>query len=126
MDIINPVITYVQDFVSKSEATYHVNPWIFGILFFGSALPLYFGYFIIARSALKIEGHKLKRKKIDKRELRIGIIISVVAWWIPYIYVILFGRLPIDMWFIFIFIITITGLLFLKTLHSKISKAEKL
>ncbi len=81
---------------------------------------------MIARSALKIEGHKLKRKKIDKRELRIGIIISVVAWWIPYIYVILFGKLPIDIWFIFIFIITITGLLFLKTLHSKISKAEKL
>jgi len=126
VDIINPVITYVQDFVSKSEATYHVNPWIFGILFFGSALPLYFGYFIIARSALKIEGHKLKRKKIDKRELRIGIIISIFAWWIPYIYVIMFGRLPIEMWFIFILILTITGLLFLKTLHSKISKAEKL
>ena len=126
MDIINPVITYVQDFVSKSEATYHVNPWIFGILFFGSALPLYFGYFIIARSALKIEGHKLKRKKIDKRELRIGIIISIFAWWIPYIYVIMFGRLPIEMWFIFILILTITGLLFLKTLRSKISKAEKL
>ena len=125
MDIINPVITYIQDFVSKSEATYHVNPWIFGILFFGSALPLYFGYFIIARSALKIEGHKLKRKKIDKRELRIGIIISVIAWWIPYIYVMIYGKLPVNLWLIFFIFILATGFFFIKTLHSKITKAEK-
>ncbi len=125
MDIINPVITYIQDFVSKSEATYHVNPWIFLILFFGSALPLYFGYFMIARSALKIEGHKLKRKKIDKRELRIGIIISVVAWWIPYIYVMIYGKLPVNLWLIFFIFILATGFFFIKTLHSKITKAEK-
>ena len=125
MDIINPVITYIQDFVSKSEATYHVNPWIFLILFFGSAIPLYFGYFMIARSALKIEGHKLKRKKIDKRELRIGIIISVVAWWIPYIYVMIYGKLPVNLWLIFFIFILATGFFFVKTLHSKITKAEK-
>jgi len=125
VDIINPVITYIQDFVSKSEATYHVNPWIFLILFFGSALPLYFGYFMIARSALKIEGHKLKRKKIDKRELRIGIIISVIAWWIPYIYVMIYGKLPVNLWLIFFIFILATGFFFIKTLHSKITKAEK-
>ncbi len=126
MDIINPVITYIQDFVATSEATYHVNPWIFGILFFGSAIPLYYGYYWIGRSALKLEGKKLKRKKLDKRQLKIGIIISVVAWWIPYVYVILFGKLPFDIWVIFILVILITGIFFLKTLHNKISKAEKL
>jgi hypothetical protein len=112
--------------VATSEATYHVNPWIFGILFFGSAIPLYYGYYWIGRSALKLEGKKLKRKKLDKRQLKIGIIISVVAWWIPYVYVILFGKLPFDIWVIFILVILITGIFFLKTLHNKISKAEKL
>ena len=125
MDIINTTIKYLQDFAVTSEATYHVNPWIFLVLFFGSALPLYFGYFMIAKSALSIEGRKLKRKKIDKRQMQIGIIISIVAWWIPYIYVMIFGKLPINLWFVFIIFILVTGLLFIKTLHSKITRAEK-
>lgn len=125
MDIIGSIIKYLQDFAATSEATYHVNPWIFLILFFGSAIPLYFGYFMIAKSALKIEGHKLKRKKIDKRQLRIGIIISVIAWWIPYVYVMAYGKLPLNLWLIFIIFILATGFFFTKTLHSKITKAEK-
>jgi amino acid transporter len=125
VDIFSTTIKYLQDFAATSEATYHVNPWIFLILFFGSAIPLYFGYFMIAKSALKIEGHKLKRKKIDKQQLRIGIIISVIAWWIPYVYVMAFGKLPLKMWIIFIIFILVTGLFFVKTLYSKISKAEK-
>ena len=72
MDVINSVIKSVIDFADKSEATYHVNPWVFCILFFGSAIPLYYGYYRIARSALKIEHGKLHRKKIDKSELKIG------------------------------------------------------
>jgi len=125
VDIINSTVNYLQDFATTSEATYHVNPWIFLILFFGSAIPLYFGYFIIAKSTLRIEGHKLKRKKIDKKQLRIGIIISVIAWWIPYVYVMIYGKLPINMWLIFVIFILATGFLFIKTLHSKITKAEK-
>lgn len=126
MDIINQVITYLRDFANTSQSTYNVNPWVFGILFFGSAIPLYYGYYRIGKSALKIENKKLQRKKLDKKELKIGIAISIVAWWIPYVYVILFGKLPISMWIIFITILSITGLLFLKTLQNKISKAEKL
>jgi fatty acid desaturase len=80
---------------------------------------------MIARSALSIEGHKLKRKKIDKRQLRIGIIISVIAWWIPYIYIMVFGKLPFSVWLVFIIFILATGFFFTKTLHSKITKAEK-
>ena len=125
MDIISATVKYLQDFAATSEATYHVNPWIFLILFFGSAIPLYFGFFMIARSVLKFEDHKLKRKKIDKRQLRIGVTVSIIAWWIPYVYVMVFGKLPIKMWFIFIIFILVTGLFFTKTLHSKISKAEK-
>jgi len=125
MDIFNSVITYITDFAATSEATYHVNPWVFGVLFFGSAIPLYFGYFMIAKSALKIEGGKLKRKKIDKKQLRIGIITSVIAWCIPYIYVMIYGKLSINLWLIFIIIILVTGFLFIKTLYSKITKAEK-
>ncbi len=125
MDIINSTVKYLQDFVATSEVTYHVNPWIFLILFFGSAVPLYFGYFLIAKSALKIEGQKLKRKKIDKNQLRTGIIVSVVAWWIPYVYVMIYGKLPLSMWLVFIIFILVTGFLFIKTLHSKITRAEK-
>jgi len=119
------VIKYLQDFAATSEATYHVNPWVFLILFFGSAIPLYFGYFMIAKSALKFEGHKLKRKKTDKKQLRIGIIISVIAWWIPYVYIMICGKLPLNLWLIFILFILATGFFFIKTLHSKITKAEK-
>jgi amino acid transporter len=125
VDIIGSIIKYLQNFVATSEATYHVNSWIFLILFFGSAIPLYFGYFMIAKSALSIEGRKLKRKKIDKNQLRIGIIVSVIAWWIPYVYVMIYGKLPFNMWLIFIIFILATGFLFIKTLHSKITKAEK-
>jgi amino acid transporter len=125
VDIFSTTIKYLHDFAATSEATYHVNPWIFLILFFGSAIPLYFGYFMIAKSALKIEGHKLKRKKIDKRQLRIGIIISVIAWWVPYVYVMIYGKLPLNLWLIFLLFILATGFLFIKTLHSKITKAEK-
>lgn len=80
---------------------------------------------MIAKSALRIEGYKLKRKKIDKKQLRIGIIISVIAWWIPYVYVMAYGKLPLNMWLIFLLFILATGFLFIKTLHSKITKAEK-
>lgn len=125
MDIISATIKYLQGFAATSETTYHVNPWVFLILFFGSAIPLYFGYFMIAKSALKIEGRKLKRKKIDKQQLRIGIIISVIAWWIPYVYVMIYGKLPFNMLLIFIIFILATGFFFIKTLHSKITKAEK-
>jgi len=102
-----------------------VNPWIFGILFFGSAIPLYYGYYRIGKSALEFENRKFKRKKIDKQELKIGVIISVVAWWIPYLYVILFGRLPLMLWIAFFAFVLIMGIFFVKTLRDKISKAEK-
>jgi len=125
VDLVNSAINYLKDFAATSEASYRVNPWVFLILFFGSALPLYFGYFMIAKSALKFENQKLKRKKIDKKQLRIGIIISLIAWWIPYVYVMVFGKLPLEMWLVFIIFILATGFLFIKTLHSKITKAEK-
>jgi len=125
MDIFNSVITYITDFAATSEATYHVNPWIFGILFFGSAIPLYYGYYRIGKSALKFEDKKLIRKKLDKRELKIGITISVFSWWIPYIYVIMFGKLPLNLWITFIVFVLVTGFFFIKALRDKVSKAEE-
>lgn len=126
MNIINSAISYLLDFAAKSEANYHVNPWIFCILFFGSALPLYYGYYRIARSALTIENRKLKRKVINHRELKIGIVISVIAWWIPYVYVILFGRLPLEIWVSFYAFVFIMGAFFIKTLIGKIKKANNI
>ena len=119
--MIDAIVGYLQDFAIKSETIYHVNPWIFGILFFGSAIPLYYGYFLIGRSVLKFEKRKFKRKKVDKRELRIGVIISSVSWLLPYLYVILFGRLPLYLFLIFIIVISIIGLTFIKTLKKRIS-----
>ncbi|MEI6850680.1 MAG: hypothetical protein WCK26_01805 [Candidatus Saccharibacteria bacterium] len=119
--MIDAIVGYLQDFAIKSETIYHVNPWIFGILFFGSAVPLYYGYFLIGRSVLKFEKRKFKRKKVDKKELRLGVIISSVSWLLPYAYIILFGRLPLYLFVIFIFIISIIGLMFIKTLKKRIS-----
>ena len=59
MDIIDSIITYLKDFLFVSETTYHVSPWVFGILFFGSAIPLYYGYYRIGKSALKFENKNI-------------------------------------------------------------------
>ncbi len=125
MDVINATIKSVIDFASKSEAAYHVNPWIFCILFFGSAIPLYFGYFLIGRSFVRFEGKKLIRKKLDKNSLRLGVIVSVIAWWIPYIYVFIFGKLPVDLMILFVAFLILTGVFFVKTLRDKVIAAEK-
>lgn len=125
MDIINSTVNYIQDFAATSEANYNVNPWIFVILFFGSAIPLYYGYYRIGKSVLKFENKKLVGKKINTAELRLGITISIIAWWIPYVYVIFFGKLPWNLWLIFIIFVLIMGGLFVKTLLDKISKAKK-
>ena len=124
MDIINWAINYIVDFAAKAQADYNVNPWIFGILFFGSAIPLYYGYYRIGRSALKFEDRKLKRKELDKKELKIGLTISIAAWWIPYVYVVIFGRLPIELWLVFYGFVLLMGLFFIKTLKQKISDAK--
>lgn len=125
MDIISATIKYLQDFAATSEATYHVNPWIFLILFFGSALPLYYGYYRIGKSVVKYEKRENKKQAFDKKELKTGVTISVFAWFIPYIYVVLFGKLPLYIWLIFIAVILITGFLFFRTLKSKIRRAIK-
>jgi Mg/Co/Ni transporter MgtE len=72
------------------------------------------------------ENKKLKTKKVDKKELKIGIVISVVAWCIPYLYVIFFGQLPIGLWIIFIVFVLVMGMFFVKKLRDKVSRAKKL
>jgi len=125
MDFVNQIIKLVMDFAAKSEATYHVNPWIFCVLFFGSALPLYYGYYRIGRSVIKIEEGKITRKHLNKKELKIGVMISSAAWILPYSYVLIFGKLPMDIILIFIAIVFVLGLFFVKTLISKISTIIK-
>ena len=123
--MINSIINYIYDFAIKSEAQYHVNPIVFCCLFFGSAVPLYYGYYRIGKSALKFEDRKLKRIKINGRELKTGVAISVAAWWLPYVSVIIFGRLPLDIWVLFILFVLVMGGFFIKALRSKIIKAKK-
>ena len=125
MDLINSAIAYLQDFVAMSEKTYHVNPLIFCVLYFGSAVPLYYGYYRIGQSVIKYEKKENKKQGIDRSELKVGVTISAVSWLIPYIYVILFGKLPLHIWIILIILIIITGLLLYKTLKNKITKILK-
>ena len=122
MDVINAALGYLQDLAVQADTVYHVNPWIFGILFFGSALPLYYGYYRIGRAVIKIEDGKIVRKHINKKELKIGVTISSLAWILPYMYVLVFGKLPLDIFLIFIAVILIMGIFFAKTLVGKISK----
>jgi Na+/citrate or Na+/malate symporter len=125
MSFINYIITYFTEFAQKAEQNYNVNPWIFCILFFGSAIPLYYGYYRIARSALTIKNKKIKRKELDRNELRIGIIIAVLAWMLPYVYMAYFGKLPMNYWLIFIGFVLLMAIFFVKTLKDKISEAKK-
>jgi hypothetical protein len=122
--MIDSIIKYLNDLAVTSQTVYHVNPWVFGCIFLGSAAPLYYGYYRIGKSALKIEDRKLKRKKLDKHGLKIGVAISVAAWWLPYLYVIFFGKLPLNLWIVFIMFVSIMGVLFIKTLIDKIAKAK--
>ena len=126
MDVIGSVIDFIVDFAAKAEADYNVNPWVFCILFFGSAIPLYYGYFQIGRSILKFENRKLKRKQTNRTELKIGLIISIIAWWIPYVYVIIFGKLPIEMWLVFYGFVLLMALFFIKKLKQKINVTKNL
>ncbi|MEI7539610.1 MAG: hypothetical protein WCJ36_02475 [Candidatus Saccharibacteria bacterium] len=124
MDFVNQIIKLVTDFATKSEATYHVNPWIFCVLFFGSALPLYYGYYRIGKSVIKIEDGKITRKHLNKKELKIGVAITITAWWIPYLYVVLFGKLPLNLWLVFLSFVLVMGIFFMKTLISRITKVK--
>lgn len=121
MDLVNSTISWVIDFAAKSESTYHVNPWIFCVLFFGSAIPLYYGYYRIGKSFLKFEDRKIKKKQVNKKELKVGIMISIVSWWIPYLYVIVFGRLSWNYWLIFYTFVLIMGLLFIRSVLKRIN-----
>ena len=123
--MIDSIIKYLNELAITSQTVYHVNPWVFGCIFLGSAAPLYYGYYRIGKSALTIENRKLKRKKIDKKELKIGIGISVAAWWLPYLYVLFFGKMPLDLWIVFILFVLIMGLFFIKTLIVKIANVKK-
>lgn len=123
--MIEIIIGKIGTYSVYIEQSYRVNPWIFITLFFGSGVPLYYGYYRIARSAIYIAKGKIKKKKLDRTELKKGLIISIIAFWIPYAYVIFFGKLPLNEWVILILFIVIMGGFFIKTIKSKIDLAKK-
>jgi len=94
-------------------------------LFFGSAIPLYYGYYRIGRSFIKLEKKKVSRKQVDKRELKIGLTIAIIAWWLPYLYVFIFGRLPAQLMTWFVIFVLVMGVFFVNTLRRKIKPSDK-
>lgn len=125
MNIIEKVITYVIDFAYRSQNQYGINPWVFCALFFGSAVPLYYGYYRIAKSALQFEERKLKMKKLDRRGLKLGVVISIISWWIPYVYVIIFGKLTVELWLMLGVFILVIGGSFVVSLRKKVLASEQ-
>ncbi len=125
MNFVNNLIGQILKFAAESEVKYHVNPWIFCILFFGSAIPLYYGYYRIGRSFIKLEKKKVSRKQVDKRELKIGLTIAIIAWWLPYLYVFIFGRLPAQLMTWFVIFVLVMGVFFVNTLRRKIKPSDK-
>ncbi|MEK7447327.1 MAG: hypothetical protein AAB632_00790 [Patescibacteria group bacterium] len=123
--MIENVIAHIQRFATFIEQNYHVNPWLFMFLFFGSALPLYFGYYTVGRSAITIEEHKIKRKKIDTVMLKRGVFIASAAWVFPYIYVVFWGKLPVKGWIAFAGFVAVMGIFFVQTLRSKVTDTKK-
>lgn len=74
--------------VARDE--YHVDPLIFGLLYFFSFIPFYYGVFEIARGLIKKSAVQVAK----------GVAINRFAWALPYIYVIAFGRnLP---WWVYV------------------------
>jgi hypothetical protein len=125
VEVFNSIIKYLLEQAATWEATYHVNPWIFGILYFGSTIPLYFGYYLIAMSFVSFKNGKLSKKAIDHSSLWLGIFVSCASWIIPYAYVLIFGRLQSYLLLFFAIFVLVTGALFIRTLMKRISKAEK-
>jgi len=124
--MVESLISYIQSTASYAEQNYHVNPWLFIVLFFGSAIPLYLGYFLIGRSAVKIDGYKLKRRgKVNISELKLGVAVACGAWILPYLYVVLFGTLPMEIWIIFSIFVLIMAIFFVQGLRSKVIDTKK-
>lgn len=123
--MIESLILYLQDLAVNTQQNYGVNPWIFIPLFFGSAIPLYYGYYRIGKSVVKFEHGKIIKKKLDKAELKKGIVIASAAWVLPYIYVVFWGHLPLKGWLVFATFVAVMGIFFIKRLRFEIKTVKK-
>ncbi|MEI7690064.1 MAG: hypothetical protein WCI63_00285 [bacterium] len=115
------LINYYRDLAIN---TYDVDPYIFIVLILISIPFYYYGLFVMAKVIIKLKkNHNLKGKEILKHhEFVRAFIINQVAWFGPYVYVIIWGKnIPIWIWALLIFYLSITLYIFYKKIFKKIN-----
>jgi len=110
--------------------TYHVDPGIFLFLYLLSIPFYYFGWFWLVREGLRIKKNDHAQPKIGRliREKKILIPLGLnrVAWILPYLYIIIFGRnLPYWIWILMILWIGLWLYIFYTKLKSNLSSGNK-
>ncbi len=121
-------MNFIDDLYTKALTVYNVNPIIFIGLFYGSLILYYPGYFIMLRAGYtQYKTHKEKNTKFnldkllkDERFIK-GLVLNRFGWVLPYLYLMLFGKnLPIWVYILIIFWVSITTYFAIVKVHSKI------
>lgn len=121
-------MNFINDLFTKAVDVYNVNPYIFIGLFYGSLIFYYPGYFIMLRAGYtQYKTHKEKNTKFnldkllkDERFIK-GLVLNRFGWVLPYLYLMLFGKnLPIWVYILIIFWVSITTYFAIVKVHSKI------
>ncbi len=103
--------------------TYDVDPYIFVALILISIPFYYYGLFVMAKVAFSLKKqHNLKGKEIIKHhEFVRAFIINQIAWFGPYVYVIVYGNnIPIWVWILLIVYLVIALIIFYKKIYKAI------
>lgn len=110
--------------------TYNVNPSIFIFLMLFSIPFYYYGWYGLARGAIKFrkkykdKANNLQVSDILKdKKFTLPLFVNRTAWVLPYIYVIFWGRnIPLWFWLLFFGWILLSAYLFWNKLKEKLQK----
>jgi len=95
--MIETIAAWWTQTVAWVTATYHVNPYIFIVLYVVSIPPYWWGLFDIARGTYFAATRRTTR---EWRVIARGVVVNQAAWFLPYIYVAIAARrLP---WFVWV------------------------
>jgi len=101
-----------------ARESYNVSPKIFVFLMIVTTPFFYLGLYLIGKSLIIKED-----KKISNHKFLIGLTIHVIAWFLPYFYVIFFSNnLPKNFWIFLAVYLTVFGFLAFKKIYKKINK----
>lgn len=103
--------------------TYDVDPVIFIVLIIISIPFYYYSLYVMGKTIIHLKTeHKLRSREILKHhEFVRALVVNQIAWFLPYIYVIFWGRnIPIWIWILLAIYISFAVYLFFVKLLKKV------